>query len=196
MTSPSTASTYGDSWGQRLPFSPSADMKAAQLQPMSLGATIPPVWTATGLAADDLPRAKVLVVEDEAVVALDLQPCSVRQGFRVAGPAVTLGDVQRLIERGPIDCALLGVDVNRRTPLPVADLLAFADVPFVFVTSGGRSGVASEHSHRPVLEKPFGKADLVAALQRAMRKRTAAANDNRHVGPLGVDAWPRVFPSL
>lgn len=196
MTTLSTASTHSDPWSRRLSYSPSVDVTHLRAEPMPMGATIPPLWPPAGLAADDLPRGKILVVEDEATVALDLQRMLREAGFRVAGPVATLQDVERLIQRGTIDCALLDLDVNQRTPLPVADLLAFADVPFVFVTSGGRAGLSREHLHRPVLKKPFDQADLIAALERAMRKRPTAANDNRRTARLGIDTWPRVFPSL
>jgi DNA-binding response OmpR family regulator len=147
------------------------------------------------LSAGDLPRGKILVVEDEMFMTLDLQRMLREAGFRVAGPATSLTEIQRLIERGPIGCALVDLDVNRRTPLPVADLLAFADVPFVFMTTGGRAYLPQQHAHRPVLKKPFDKAVLVAALERAIR-RQAGANDTGQYMIRGPQTWPRVFPSL
>jgi CheY-like chemotaxis protein len=195
MTSASAVSTLGDPWNRRQSHSVSAGMRDAVQQPMPVATAIPHGWAPDGLAVDDLPRGKVLVVEDEALVALDLQRMLREAGFRTAGPAVSLNDIQRLIERGTIDCALLDLDVNQRTPLPVADLLAFAEVPFAFLAKGARPLLPREHADRPVLTKPFDKADLLAVLERAMSKNSAAANDNRHVAALGV-AWPRVFPSL
>ena len=41
-----------------------------------------------------------------------------------------------MIRRGDIDCAILDLDVDRRAPLPIADILAFADVPFGYLTTG------------------------------------------------------------
>lgn len=196
MTSLSTASTLDDSWSRRHFHSPSTAMMDGALQPMPCGAVIPPFGAPAELCADDLPRDKILVVEDEMFVTLDLQRMLREAGFRIAGPATTLAEIERLIERGPIGCALVDVDVNQRTPLPVADLLAFADVPFVFMTTGGRTYLPREHAHRPVLKKPFDKAGLLAALERAMRKGTNAANDNRHAARLGAVTWPRIFPSL
>lgn len=196
MTSPSTASTLADSWSRRQCLYPSADVRAVAPRPMPLGAAIPPILAPTELATDDSPRSKVLVVEDEAYATLDLQRMLRDAGFRVAGPATTLAEIQRLLERGPIGCALLDLDVNQRTPLPVADLLAYAEVPFVFMTTGTRAILPREHAHRPVLKKPFDKAGLLAALERAMRKGANAANDNLHTAKLGAVIWPRVFPSL
>lgn len=192
MTTPSTASTHGLSWGQRLPQMP-AQARGALPEVAPLGAIEPPVWVPAGLAADDLPQGKILLALDRAEVALELQRMLLHAGFRVAGPAATLADVQRLIERGSIDCALVDTDLNRRTPLPVAEVLAFADVPFVFITRNGRADVPSHHLHRPTLQAPFDAATLVNGLTQAMCQRTVAANDNR--GPFGPGTV-RVFPAL
>jgi len=162
---------------------------------MACGSVVPPFRSPADLCAGDLPVGRILVVEDEMFVTLGLQRMLREAGFRIAGPATTLAEIQRLIERGPIGCALVDLDINRRTPLPVADLLAFADVPFLFMTTGGRTFLPREHAHRLVLQKPFDKAELVAALERTMRRR-GPANDNRHQMTPGPETWPRVFPSL
>lgn len=195
MMPPSTASTSGASWTQRLPHSPGTSGLA--LPPLPIGAHLPPRQAARGVAADDLPRAKVLVIEDEAIVALDLQRTLREAGYRVVGPAATMADIQKLIERGSIDCAVVDLDVDWRTPLPVADLLAFADVPFVFLARAECCAPPQRHASRPVVTKPVRKAELVSAIERAMTRRPApAANDDaRSFAPAPV-VWPRVFPPL
>ena len=147
------------------------------------------------MAAADPPRGKVLIVEDEALVALDLQRMLGDAGFRAVGPATTLADIQRLIGRGAIDCAILDLDVDRRAPLPIADLLAFADVPFVFLTTGSRRLVPAQHRHRPVVEKPFSHAALLAAVDKATDRRRAANDNLLHDGTRALP-WPRVYPPL
>jgi AmiR/NasT family two-component response regulator len=115
----------------------------------------PPRTPAFELAADALPRARVLVVEREALVALDLQRTLREAGFRAIGPAATLGEIQRLIEQGPIDCAIVGVDANPGTPLPVSDLLTFANVPFAFVANGDSADIPQRHADRPLVRRPM-----------------------------------------
>jgi DNA-binding NtrC family response regulator len=163
-----------------------------------MGAQFPPRLTPAGLAADALPRARVLVVEREAIVALDLQRTLREAGYRAIGPAATLGEVQRLIEQGPIDCAVIDVDANRGTTLPVSDLLDFADVPFVFVMHGDSACIPQRHADRPRVRKTDDPAALIAAIERAMRKRSsrAAANDNANRMVTPQPAWPRIFPQL
>jgi hypothetical protein len=106
------------------------------------------------LATIDLPQGKVLVVVDDALVALDLQRLLHEAGYRVVGPATTVADIQRMIGRGDIDCAILDLDIDRRAPLPIADLLTFADIPFVYLTTGFPGAVPWRHRRRPVVEKP------------------------------------------
>ncbi len=192
MTALSTASTLGDSWNQRP--SPSIEVRGATQQSGHLGAAVPPVWATAGLAADDLPRDRILIIADEKLVTLGLTRLLRDAGFPIAGPATTLAEVQRLIERDPIGCALLDLHVNRRAPLPIADLLAFADVPFVFM--GNQTYLPREHAHRPVLKNPFDKAGLLAVLERAIRGGTNSANDCRQTATRDEVVWPRIFPSL
>lgn len=151
----SAASTLGNSWSWRLPRTCGREGD---------------IWPPACLAPDEMPRGKILVVEDEAVVALDLQRTLREAGYRVVGPAASLTDVQKLIARGPIDCAVLDLAIDRRTPIPVADLLAFAEVPFVFLTDGDKSGLPLQHAHRPLVQRPYADHDLLGAIESAMRR--------------------------
>src|SRR4051794_15346419 len=186
MTTASAASTLGHSWNRRHPDS----NESIAPQPMPVGVRFSP----PSLAALDLPQGKVLVVVDDAVIAFDLQRLLHDAGYRVVGPATTVGEIQRMIQRGDIDCAILDLDVDRRAPLPIADLLAFADVPFVYLTTGVLGTIPARHRQRPIVEKPFTPAAVLAAVEKAMAGRREIANDNRW--PVGgpVVPWERVYP--
>lgn len=184
----SAASTLGDSWNRRLP-----EYNASfELQPMAQSVRFSP----PSLATVDLPQGKVLVVVDDAILALDLQRLLHEAGYRVIGPATTVAEIQRMIQRGDIDCAILDLDIDRRAPLPIADLLAFADVPFVYLTTGVLGPVPSRHRHRPVVEKPFSREILLAAVEKAMARPREVANDNRWPAGGSVVPWTRVYPPL
>jgi DNA-binding NtrC family response regulator len=159
---------------------------------MPQGVRCPP----PSLATLDLPRGKVLVVVDDTIVALDLQRLLHEAGYRVVGPATTVAEIQRMIQRGDIDCGIVDLDVDRRAPLPIADLLAFADVPFVYLTTGALGPVPSRHRLRPVVEKPFTREILLAAVAKAMAKPQEVANDNRWPAGGSVVPWERVYPPL
>jgi CheY-like chemotaxis protein len=187
MTAMSAASTLGDTWSRLSNCNETLDP-----QPMPVGLRFSP----PSLATLDLPQARILLVVDDVITALDLQRLLHEAGYRVVGPATTVGEIQRMVQRGDIDCAILDLDVDRRAPLPIADLLAFAEVPFVYLSTGGLRLAPSRHRHRPVVEKPFTRESLISALEKAMAKPGQTANDNRW--PAGGPVVPgiRVYPPL
>ena len=190
MTMPSAASTLGDTWNRRL--TDHSESFEPQPQALPVGARFSP----PSLATLDRPQGRVLVVVDDALMALDLQRLLHAAGYRVVGPATTVAEIQRMIQRGDIDCAILDLDVDRRAPLPIADLLTFADVPFVYLTTGMLGPVPPRHKQRPVVEKPFTRETLLAGLEKAMAHRRQIANDNRWPTSGSVVPWERVYPPL
>ena len=192
MTATSAASTLGESWN-RQPLSNSESFAPQPMapQPRADGLRFSP----PSLATLDLPQGKVLMVVDDAVVALDLQRLLREAGYRLIGPVTTVSEVQRAIERGAIDCAIVDLDVDRRAPLPIADLLAFADVPFVYLSAGVLGPAPVWHRQRPLVEKPFTREALLAALEKATARPREVANDNRWQGGVVVP-WTRVYPPI
>ncbi|MBV8186826.1 MAG: hypothetical protein JOY64_35415 [Alphaproteobacteria bacterium] len=191
MTATSAASTLGDTWNRLRDCNEKRDEKLDR-QPMPLGRRYSPPSSDT----IELPHGGILIAVDDAVTALELQRLLHEAGYRVVGPATTVGEIQGVIQRGAIDCAILDLDVDRRAPLPVADLLAFADVPFVYLATGVLGSVPSRHRRRPVVEKPFSRERLLAAIEKAMAHKREIANDNRWpAGALVVPAT-RVYPPL
>lgn len=84
----------------------------------------------------------VLIVEDEALVAMDLQFAFEDAGAEVLGPAMSLGDALAIAEHAAqIDCALLDVDIAGHDVYPVAKMLQDRGTPFIFHTAHG-SGLA------------------------------------------------------
>ena len=68
-------------------------------------------------------RVSVLVVEDEALIACDLQNILESNGCRVIGPAASLARAWDLIEQETPDLALLDVNLGSSTSFPLADVL-------------------------------------------------------------------------
>ncbi len=187
MTATSAAPTLGELWNWRLPD----NTDSAATRPLAQGGRLSP----QSVASLDLPRAKVLLVVDDAITALDLQRVLQKAGYCGIGPATTVVEIQRMLERGDIECAILDHDVDRRTPLPIADVLAFADVPFVYLTTGTSGPVPIWHGHRPLVEKPFHSKALLQAIVKATAKSGGVVNENSWLGGLVVP-WARVYPPL
>lgn len=111
---------------------------------------------------------RILVVEDEALVAMLLEDELVDAGAQVIGPAVTVRDALRLVEAaaadGGIDAAVLDIKLEGGTAVPLVDQLAACGVPFVFATGCGKDCDTGGHCGMPVLHKPFEGHQLVDAV--------------------------------
>ena len=111
-------------------------------------------------------RKRVLVVEDEMVVAMLVEDMVDELGYEVAGVVSRVDEAMDLVDSGSFDLAVLDVHLNGRLIFPFADALAERSIPHVFATGYGERGVPPEHSKRPVLQKPFRAEDLKHALLR------------------------------
>lgn len=112
---------------------------------------------------------RVLVVEDESLVAMLLETILEDMGCEPVGPAATVEDGLRLAaDGGRVDAALLDVNVAGRQVFPVAEALRERGVPFVFSTGYGEGGLPDEWRGHPTLQKPFTEAAVRDALIGAM----------------------------
>ena len=109
-------------------------------------------------------RLRVLIVEDEMLVAMNLEDMLLELGHEVAGIAGRLGAALALAKDAAFDAAILDVNLAGEKSFPVADLLAERGLPFLFATGYGLQGIEERYRSRTVLQKPFRSADLEAAL--------------------------------
>lgn len=110
----------------------------------------------------------VLVVEDDFIVAYDMQIMLEEQGARVLGPATSLAEALALLARERPTIAVLDVNLNGEHVFPVADALRAQDVPFVFATAYADDDRLFPQSTRaaPRLAKPVLPNVLMAQLLR------------------------------
>lgn len=107
---------------------------------------------------------RVLVVEDEVLVAMLVEDILADHGAEAVGPATRIGAALALAQSEPLDAAILDVNLAGEVTAPVAAALAARGVPFLFATGYGRAGLPPGHEDAAVLAKPFAERDLVAAL--------------------------------
>ncbi|MCO6418564.1 response regulator [Siccirubricoccus sp. KC 17139] len=112
---------------------------------------------------------RILVVEDEALVAMLVEDALLDAGATVIGPAATVAEALVLIERDLPEVAVLDLNLAGETSTPVADVLAARGVPFVVATGYGAEGLPPGHASVPVLAKPYDPDDLTQALARLCR---------------------------
>lgn len=104
---------------------------------------------------------RVLIVEDEALIASFLEDALTDLGCEVIGPASTMKDALRLAREAAIDGAGLDINIAGEKVYAVADILAERGLPFVFMTGYGKAGLRESDRGRPVLQKPYNLERLV-----------------------------------
>ena len=97
---------------------------------------------------------RVMVVEDEALVAMVVTESLTNLGYVVVGPFSRCSDAMSAVESGDIDAAILDVNLDGEMVYPLADMLVSRKVPFIFVTSYGAESIDRRFMHIPVIQKP------------------------------------------
>lgn len=114
-------------------------------------------------------QLKVLVVEDEQLVAMLVEDMLYDLGYEVAAIASNLQAGLHVAEQIKFDLAVLDVNLNGEKSFPIADLLLEHGVPVVFASGYGMSGVREFYPLVPVLQKPFTQKALADALDAARK---------------------------
>ena len=135
---------------------------------------------------------RVLVAEDEFVIALEVDEALRRTGYEVVGPVAAAEEAERFARGERLDAAVLDVGLRGGTVFAAADLLAGLGVPFVLLTGSLEETLPERFQGRPFLAKPYVAEGLPAALEEAAReervRRRAHAIWEREGRPVGQDA--------
>jgi CheY-like chemotaxis protein len=125
------------------------------------------------MAGEELAGARVLVVEDELLIAAMIAELLEEIGCVVLGPVARLEDAVKAASEGAIDGAVLDVNLAGEAVFPVADALAGREIPFLFLTGYGAESLPASHGRRPTLRKPVRPDELLEALGGVIRHRRA-----------------------
>lgn len=118
-----------------------------------------------------LSNRRILIVEDESLVAMLLETILEDMGCTTVGPISNIEDALALLESDEaqtLDGALLDVNVAGREVFPVADVLKARGVPFVFSTGYGQGGLPDQWRTHATIQKPFTEAAVQQALMTAL----------------------------
>lgn len=116
-------------------------------------------------------KRRVLVVEDDPLLALDLADELSRAGLDVLGPATTVARALDLIKEGACDAAVLDVHLGLELSTLVAQRLQALRVPFVVLTGYSSEQLSPEFGRAAVMSKPARAEELLSALQDCMSER-------------------------
>jgi PAS domain S-box-containing protein len=103
---------------------------------------------------------RVLVVEDEALVAMVVSDALTELGYQVVGPFSRPPDALAAVKNGPIGAAVLDINLAGTLVYPIADELVARDIPFIFVTGYGVESIEKRFANIPVLPKPIERETL------------------------------------
>jgi CheY-like chemotaxis protein len=118
---------------------------------------------------------RVLVVEDEMIVAWLLEDMLADLGCVVVGPAASINEALAMIDAEAFDVAVLDVNLNGKTSYPIADVLVTRGVPFLFSTGYDKDRLLDDYRIFPVLQKPFHRSELGDTLLKLLTLKEQAS---------------------
>ena len=117
--------------------------------------------------------SSVFLVEDEVMIRMMVADMLQELGYRVAAEAGEINEAIRLAQSTDFDLAILDVNVNGMVISPVADLIRARNLPFIFATGYGSSGLPEEYRDRPALQKPFQIETLARVIDNTLNSTAA-----------------------
>lgn len=115
----------------------------------------------------DLAGKRILIVEDEPIVAMCLEDMLECLGCQVVGTAARLSEGLKLADETEMDAAILDVNLGLDRSYPIADRLLARSIPFVFATGYGRAEYAAL-PNAALIEKPYTMRQVGAVLEGLM----------------------------
>jgi CheY-like chemotaxis protein len=115
------------------------------------------------------PPMRILIVEDEYLIAEDLAEAVRHLGGEVIGPALSLDEANTLLATLEIDAAVLDVNVRGQSALPLADSCSKAGIPFVVMTGYDRADLGV-HNKAQCFQKPADSVEVIRAVFSMVRQ--------------------------
>ena len=121
----------------------------------------------------DTSQCTILVVEDDPLLAMDLEAILNAAGYRVIGPAATILEAVNLMHTETPDLAVLDLSLGSEMAFPIFDDLTRIGVPFIVLSGHSRGMLPASHTYSAFLQKPCDplilQQSISAALQNADR---------------------------
>jgi CheY-like chemotaxis protein len=107
-----------------------------------------------------LSGVKLLVVEDEALIAMEVEEMIAALGAEVVGSFSRVTDALQALERETVAGAILDIQLDGERTLGLVDVLLERGCPILFVTGGALESIPEPYRQLPRLRKPFNQVDL------------------------------------
>lgn len=115
------------------------------------------------------PKAKrILIVEDELLVAMNLEDLLIEMGHEVVGLASHMSEAMEFARESDFDFAVLDINIAGTPSFPVADILRERGIPFIFTSGYGAAGLVDGYRDEIMLQKPYGYREVGRSIARAV----------------------------
>jgi DNA-binding response OmpR family regulator len=116
---------------------------------------------------------RILIVEDENFLAMELMWIVEDAGYSVVGPERSVAETRQVLASKRVDLALLDISLGDGMVFPIARMLDTLGIPFVFITSNPALLLA-EYRHRPLVTKPLRPDALLVLILRVLAEQADA----------------------
>lgn len=117
------------------------------------------------MVADAAAGRRILVVEDEIVVAMLIEEVLMMAGYLIVGPVAKLETALQLARSEPLDGAVLDITIRGGQVFPVADVLRERGIPFLLSSGYGDWALPEAFRGQTRLQKPFTSTELETAVE-------------------------------
>lgn len=121
----------------------------------------------THIAADMYHTAKIIIVDDEPLIAMMLEDQLADLGYEVAGSAYSEAQAFDLLEKSEATTAILDVHLGAETSFAFATACQNQGMTIIFTTGDDHAWLSEKCQDVPILSKPFSRDDLIEALEQA-----------------------------
>lgn len=123
------------------------------------------------MSADNLTGRRIMVAEDETLIALEIEEVLLALGCLVVGPVARLDAAVQLAREEEIDAAILDVNIRGGPIYPVAELLLSRCIPFVLASGYGNWALPEWLQGHSRLTKPFSNRDVAEEVARLCSRK-------------------------
>lgn len=120
-------------------------------------------------------QVSVLVVEDEALIAMDLEMLLQDAGYRVLGPANSIESALKILGTETPDAALLDINLGRSDVFAVANALSEKKTRVIFLSGHSAQKLPAAHRDLPLVTKPYLPHALLQTLRRVLAEAPVAS---------------------
>ena len=161
----------------RLPLPRDHDPRFGEAAPVRF-----PVGGDAGAGRPELAGKRILLIEDEPLVAMDLEELIRGAGCRIAATVATVAAAKDAVDAIPCDAALLDANLGGEAVDEIAAALTRKGIPFAFATGHGPEALPAAFREAPVIGKPFDPEQVLAVLAALVGRGVAPVVSLRRLG--------------